>query len=185
MQFMLLGFAHLAIVLVRTLILLDNADTSTMLPHAAAVTLYEQTASILRMRVSPAERLTERRARVILLAAYTTCYLLFVGSGIFSIAYVVSIVLALEWVRSLAAPWRLAHLLAGSRVGCSRLLLTMVVESGTAVLASRREGGRGGIGGGSWRLGGRWCRSGGAPHRRRHGDGLVVNLRFLTARNGV
>lgn len=102
----------LAVVLVRTLALVHNADTPTMLPDRAAVTLDEQTARVVALHIGSAERLTERWAWVLLLAAYAARDFLFVNYCFLCVIITLRSVFLFGWLRALAATRWLAHVLA-------------------------------------------------------------------------
>lgn len=80
-QRVLLWPTLLAIVFVRTLALLHDADAATMLPHRATIAEDEETTGVLRLRVRNAfESLAQGRPRIFLLSANAACDLLFVDS---------------------------------------------------------------------------------------------------------
>lgn len=68
---MLLRPTLLTIVLIRTLALIHNAHTTTMLPDATPIAQDEKPTSVVRLRLSCAKGLAQRRTWVLLLTAYT------------------------------------------------------------------------------------------------------------------
>lgn len=72
-QLMLLGSTKLAVVLVWILALVYYADTSSMLPDTAAITLYKHVSGALRRSVRRVECFTQWWARIILLSTYAPC----------------------------------------------------------------------------------------------------------------
>lgn len=78
MHLVLLRPAIFAIVLIRTLRLVENTNAASMLPNTATVTLDEQATSVVGLSLRSTVGFAERRARIFLLAAKTSCYLLFI-----------------------------------------------------------------------------------------------------------
>lgn len=76
-QCVLFGSALLTEVLVGTLTLLNDTDTTAMLPDAASIAQDEQPADLFSLRVGKVgECFAERRSRIFLLSAYASCDLL-------------------------------------------------------------------------------------------------------------
>jgi len=115
-QFVLLGLAIFAIILVRGLTFFDNAHTATMLPNTAAVTLDEQSACVFGVRVDAAESFTERWSGVVLVSTDAARYLLFIGCRVLSIALPMCTAFAFGRLCALAATRWLAHLFARPRM---------------------------------------------------------------------
>lgn len=113
-----LRLALLAIVLVRALTLFHDADAPTVLPNAAAITLDEQPARVVALGVNTVERLAQRRARILLVAANAARYILLFGVGVIHIVIFFCSAIFFGRMRALAATGWLAHVFAGRRRRC-------------------------------------------------------------------
>lgn len=117
MHLVLLRPTILTIVLVRTLTLVKDPHTASMLPDTAAITLDEEAARVVGLSLRSAVSLAERRTGVFLLSAKTSGDLLFVLGG-----FLVGVLRGGEDFRfgggvgALAAAGRFAHFLAGSQL---------------------------------------------------------------------
>lgn len=118
-QLMLLRLALFAIVLVWHLRLLHDSHATAMLPHTAAVTGDEQAARVLCLCVCSAEGGTQWWTRVVLLAAYTSRYLLLFTRVFFRLVVGFDILVCFRGVRTLAATRLIVRVLTGQRVWCS------------------------------------------------------------------
>lgn len=109
---MLLRPTLLTIVLIRTLALIHYAYTSTMLPDATSIAQDEQPTSVVRLRLICTKGLAQRRARVLLLTAYTARdFLLFCSFFVGVLGFFEDLGLD-GGLRALAATRWFAHLFA-------------------------------------------------------------------------
>lgn len=115
MQLMQLRPTLLAIILIRHLPLLNNANASSMLPNTTPITRNKQ-ASIIGLRVDILEGLAERWARIVLLTAYTARDLLFVYGFFVGVGGFLGSFDFLRLVRALAASRRFGDVFAGEGV---------------------------------------------------------------------
>jgi hypothetical protein len=113
-----LRLALLTIVLVRHLTVLDNSNTSTMLPHTATVTRYEKSSGVLRLQRGRVEGFTQWRTRIFLLSTDTSRHLFIVSSLVVDFSALLGDVFIFWLMCSLAATRWLAHLFAGAGVWC-------------------------------------------------------------------
>ena len=128
----------LAVVLVWTLAFLYDADTATVLPDTATVTLYEQSACVLVLRVNAAEGLAHWRARVVLVAADASRDVLLVTDSVIRVIVRLRDAVLLRRLSALTATWRLTDVFAGQRVRCCGLVYGSSAVR-VAVLPPRRE----------------------------------------------
>lgn len=95
-----------------------------MLPNTTPITRDEQ-ATIISLGIDILESLTERRPRVVLLPANTSCDLFFIYGLFISIGGLFGSLDLFGQVRALAASWWLGDVFAGKGVWCSGFLVVI------------------------------------------------------------